>query len=835
MNRYVLVFLSFLLLLLLGIAGLLLFAYSSTGNQLIQSYIQTRLNEQSSIPVEVEKFHLEAGKTRLVLKVNRQATVEVLAHYQLLSQRFKGIYRAYAKDFHYEGISVGDMRFKGKFAGTPDEIRVEGSGEALDAPLAYRLALLEQEPKDIEVLMQGVSLEKLLLLLGEKPLLKGKMDVDIRMPDIGEEFANGYGSLRIEKAYFDREVVKESYDLHIPKESYLSATVDVKLKGETLESKAVAKGNLFELSLQDAKIDVGEQNISAKYMMDVKEMAILTRNQLSGPLKLKGSLAGNKEKYRIKGVTHSLGGTLLFDVAEVIRLSFQELSLLKLERLLKQPYYVQGLLSGSFDIDKAFKEGSYRFDVAKGAINAAYLQEQYGYQIPQQNHFTLRSEGKVDKGVLTADLTLKSSVSDVKLTALQYVIEEQRLSGRYDLFVPDVGVLIPDNKALKRGYVSAKGELKYDKLLHIKGKVKGLGEQLVFDYDGKGVKLNAQNLFVEKLLSLSNLPRYVKGKLSADVNLQDIKAQDGSFLLKGRDLVTQPTVMERLMGKKLAVKFDVDSKGEIRSGVANLETRMKSPVGNIVFSNMRYDTKQANLISDYHVSIPELAKLSMLLGTELHGLMELRGKLEHKQVLKVSGSTSSVGGKIDYNLVDKDVTLQMKRVPVDRILTLLGHNALVQGDASGSITYHTQKQTGEIKIDIDGFKIKPSSVTHTIKMFIGKDPARIIYEKTTLRAKINGDVTHYTLQAKGTRSSISISDGYIDKKRDKHDARFKFVYEKYVVTGRITGSAKSPSIVVDPSSIMQSKAGEKIQQKLDKALGGDMGKAVGGFLKGLKF
>jgi hypothetical protein len=56
-----------------------------------------------------------------------------------------------------------------------------------------------------------------------------------------------------------------------------------------------------------------------------------------------------------------------------------------------------------------------------------------------------------------------------------------------------------------------------------------------------------------------------------------------------------------------------------------------------------------------------------------------------------------------------------------------------------------------------------------------------------------------------------------------------------VVTGTVGGSVEHPSLSIDPSAIMQSKTGEKIQKKLDKALGGDMGKAVGGFLKGFKF
>ena len=128
-----------------------------------------------------------------------------------------------------------------------------------------------------------------------------------------------------------------------------------------------------------------------------------------------------------------------------------------------------------------------------------------------------------------------------------------------------------------------------------------------------------------------------------------------------------------------------------------------------------------------------------------------------------------------------------------------------------------------------------SSETNMLKKIIGKDPARIIYSTTTVHADIKGDVTTYTLHAKGSHSSIDITEGKIDKGTNKHTAKFKFIYDKYTFTGKIKGSADHPKVMLDPSSLMQGKTGEKIQKNLDKALGEDVGKAVGGFLKGFKF
>jgi hypothetical protein len=258
-------------------------------------------------------------------------------------------------------------------------------------------------------------------------------------------------------------------------------------------------------------------------------------------------------------------------------------------------------------------------------------------------------------------------------------------------------------------------------------------------------------------------------------------------------------------------------------------------MGNLSLSNSVSDTKHKTFKSDYVLNIPALEKTYALTGKKFYGQMQLMGKIAKEKVLKVSGQTSSLGGNITYTLIDNKLNSTIQKVSLENILTMLGHTPLVKGEASGKVSYHVKSKKGVVDIDIGNFQIKPSSTTNTIKMFIGKDPARIIYSTTKLHATLNRDITTYTLTAKGGHSSIEIKQGKLDKKVNTHTAKFKFVYEKYIVTGTISGTIDNPHIGIDPSSIMQSKTGEKIQKKLDKALGGDMGKAVGGFLKGLKF
>jgi hypothetical protein len=164
-------------------------------------------------------------------------------------------------------------------------------------------------------------------------------------------------------------------------------------------------------------------------------------------------------------------------------------------------------------------------------------------------------------------------------------------------------------------------------------------------------------------------------------------------------------------------------------------------------------------------------------------------------------------------------------------MTLLGHKQIFLGEASGKMQYNLKQKSGTADLNIDGFQIKSNQMTQLIAVAIGKDPSRVIFSSSTFHADIKNNITTYELHAKGTRTSIDITEGKLDKTNQTNNATFKFVYEKYTVNGKITGSTDDPKVTLDTSAILKDKIDEKLQEKLDKALGGQ----VGNLLKGLKF
>jgi len=832
MNKSLIIIFSVLLSLLLVIMGISFFFFSQRGNDMLKPYLKQELEQQIGLPVKISTFKLESGTSRLDMVINKQLIVRVVVNYSLWDQSFEGIYHVKADKLFYNDVQLRQADIKGNFKGFAEDIYVDGKGTVLDAEADYRLRVIDNLPQKLEVNIKGMQLAEVLQVVGQPALAQGKIDVEINMPNIGEDPTNGYGHIVLNKAYFNHKLVKKLYDYPLPKKSYVSGTVDATLEGKNIELVADAQSNLFEVQIKNASLNILSKQLMADYRLDVKNMRILTQNKLAGTFKLEGEVQVQEDEVQATGKSNSLGGELRFTAGKTSKITFEKLALEKLLYLLKQPNYAKGELNGTVVLDdSSMNSGTYVLSIDKGTLESRSIAKMFGYKISAKNSFSLQSEGKIANKKLMANATLHSTLSDATLSEIKYDLAQKVLVSNYDVLLHDVRAFMPASKVSKDTVISAKGMLKFTDRLSISGVMKGLGKKLAFNYDGNTAKIDAYQLFIGKILALSALPVYVKGMVDSKVVLSNLEPLDGTFSFKSTNLVTQPKEMKKLTGKALKLKIALDTSGTLKKGKGYIKTKMKTSMGNLSLKNMVYDIQNNVFKSDYTLNIPNLKKIYPLIDKKLNGALVLNGQLSKGKALKVTGVTKSLGGQINYTLLGDRLSSKISTVPLINILGTLGYKKIFLGQASGTANYNLQKQLGIVDLSIASFQIKPSTLTNTIKMFLGKDPSRIIFSSTQFHSNIKKNIVTYMLRAKGARRSLDISSGRINTINNTHTAKFKFVYEKHIVYGKIKGTLDNPKVTLDTTSLLKDKVKDKLKNKLEKELGGKAGE----LLKGLSF
>ncbi len=827
------IILSALLFLSLTLGVLFLFSLTQKGNAVLQPYVKESLEEKIGLPVEVKSFKLEFGTVRVTFVIDNKALVQAASHYDLLDMSFEGIYQISAKGFSYEDVILEEADLKGDFKGVWNEVDVKGEGRALGANMKYSFKIMNKETQKIILQMKGAQLAQVLKLLGKPALAQGKIDIEVNMPNIGEEKSEGTGHMLLHHASFDRLLVEKLYGVILPKKSDIKAKAEANLQGDLVSITGELHSDLFNILMKDTVFNIATKQLKGRYDLDVKEMRILTKNKLAGAFKATGNIDVDHGHTVVTGKSTSFDGELHFSVAKSAKITLEKLSLQKILPLFKQEVYAKGKVSGTLLMDDVSKQsGEYDLRVDKGTLLAKAFAKKTDFKIPEPNQFSLISKGKIDKQKLTANATLHSTLSDMTFSSLKYDFKDKTLISNYDVMLHDINLVLPKAQVKKGEKFSANGVLKFKEMLTVSGEMKGLGKKVAFAYDSKKGNIDASQLFVEKVLALTGVPVYAKGTVDANIAFTNVKAREGTFSLKGTNLVTQPIEMKKWMGKALKMKITLESAGRFKKEKSYMTTQMKTPFGNIALKNMEYDKKLKSVKSAYLIDIPELKKLQPYIDKKLHGPMVLKGVFSKEKILKLTGNTTSLGGKINYILHGKELRSTITDVPLQNILGVLGHKKNFLGKAFGKGIYDVKQKSGVVDLDIRSFQIKPSSLTNTIKMFLGKDPARIIFSSTKFHADIEKKITTYTLLATGTRSSITIRNGKINKFTNEHRADFTLVYEKYTVHGKIKGSADHPEVTLDTNTLLKEQLSNgKLKEKLEKALGGKAGK----FLKGLSF
>ena len=836
MKRLIITFLSLLIFLLLSVTGVLLFLFSQKGNDLLKPYIQERIEREIGIPVEVNTFVLRSGSTKMDLTLNHALRIKTISRYNLWQRSFVGGYRIVAHNFEYKGSRLRQADIRGRFKGVPADIFVEGNGTALDSPLWYRLRLADDSVKQLEAQMRGVSLSELLALAKQPPLAKGRVDLQIDMPHIGKEGAKGTARLQLHDAILDRSLIQRRYGVALPKKSRVEMKADARLEGRAIRFGANARSELFSAEIKEGYADIEAKSVTADYRFETKALQVLTGGKLAGALKLDGDLKAADGGYLVRGSSHSLGGTLHFESGAHTKVMMQGVELGKLLAMLRAPHYVTGSVEGRVDIPQHdFATGSYHIRVPDGVLSSSEMAK-LGYTVPKGTTFVLKSEGKIADKVLHAETTATSKIADIGLHHTRYEITSGKLTTDYLVKLYDLEALLgkkPSRKAGRAQHLTADGTLTYNGTLALSGGVEGLGKRMTYTYDGRRAKLDAVSLHVDKLLALVNLPHYLRGSADLSLNVTDLKRGNGTFALHGKGLQSDPNAMQKLIGKPLKMQLSADVTGRLKAHKAYGKATLDTSLGSVELPNFVATPKAGTFATPFRLEIPDLTKLYTVTGTKLYGSLLTSGRITKGKVLTVDGTTASLGGKTVYALRGERATLTVEAVPLPNLMHLTGYPQNFLGNVSGKAQYNLASRKGSADFSIDAFQIKPNRLTALLASATGKDPSRIIFKSTTFHADINKEIVTYTLHAKGSYSSIDITDAHINQQSRSHSAKLKFVYGKDTVYGKIKGTIDDPKIRLDLQEVVKEKLKEKIrdrvQDKLQKALGDKAGALLRGF------
>ena len=819
MRRTVLTFLLLLFFVLLLAAGALAYLYSDGGNARIRTYLEQKIQKQTRLPITFKRFKLSRGHLYFVAVMGSEASLGFDGTFDLFSRRLNGRYLFKASRAHYQNYTLRQANISGEVHGDIDDLKLEGKGTLLDGPVAFKLKILKQIPQDMVVQLRKLPLDELLALGGEPPLIQGQLNADVMLPSIGKQGSKGRALIQLAEARFDPMVIRKLYHYTLPAgKTALQGQLRADLEGEQVAFTGDILSELISIHLQNGQANITDRSVACDVAVASAELAPVTQNRLHGAFKLTGALKHDELGTHIRAHTASLGGQIALNYTKTIVATLKDVSLSRVLHLLGEPEYASGNINGTLMLKTPrAQSGQYALKITGGTVHSATLNQHVGTSLPPKTVFKLDSKGTLTKGRLKASTHLTSTLLEATLTKTRFDVATQVLDTRYHLHIPN-----PLRLAGQKGKgvpVTLDGTIARSKTLHIRGSAKGLGDRLSFDYSGTQLNVHAKKLMVERLFSSAGLPTYVSGKVDAAVDLSSLDPLRGTVALYAPHLTTHPSAMQRLIGKPLGTSLSLAVSAQAKKGILHGKGKINSPLASLLVPKFTYNVKHKALATPFDVTVPDLAKLTPLIGTKLNGSFATTGTLKTGKQIDLSGTSASLGGQTTYRYRGTQLNAKMHGVTLSKLLPLIDQPDAFLGTADGTLAYDTLSRKGQAHVTVDRFQFKPGKLTRAVMLVLHKDLAQIIYDRTTADARFNGDRIAYRFKANGRRSDFVIKDGKLNTQAKTNKGSFGLRIDNVDVIGTIRGSIHDPKITVLPGRMLRNRLKNTVKKNIGGAAG----------------
>jgi hypothetical protein len=226
----------------------------------------------------------------------------------------------------------------------------------------------------LNVHMNGVDIEKISYLFGEKPYVRGKLMADIELHDFKQR--EGTFNFKMKEAEIIASSFRKELNLNFEKSVcfLFNAKGDIGQKEITMEAQL--DSDILKYTSSDIKYKFSSKALSSTYLVEIPKLSKLnsiTGKKLKGELSIHGELNHENEMI-ITGNTQNLGGNIDFKFkAQKLNAKINNIEVKKLMETLSYPQVFKAKLFGDFNYDFARSSGRFTSRLKQAELLNTYL------------------------------------------------------------------------------------------------------------------------------------------------------------------------------------------------------------------------------------------------------------------------------------------------------------------------------------------------------------------------------------------------------------------------------------------------------------------------------
>ncbi len=748
----------------------------------------------------------------------------------------------------------GTLDIKGNINGKKQYTVLTGKGKILDGNISYDLIRDKKIFKDVDLVLQDINSSKLLKLLDQKAIFKGKANADLHFDYIDKETKKGTINYSVTDQNFHEHLTDVKINLAVEDEKHMF-TIDV---------------NTPELSLKLTKgtYNEKEKRAQAFFSLDVADLTAFEKElggKYVGDFNATGTIIHDKY-LTLTGISKSLDGILSFDYNNtLLKINLTDIPFSSLVKRMSAVSLLEANTTGEIFYDVEKKEMQSKLILTNTKILPSELSEtlleKFDYNISSETFTQSSVEASLKDKVFSSEIILANDKHHLILKDTKFDTEKKILDTYMDLKTPKhflEGKVYArlDQYITKELYLKFSGiaekfyAVKLDGLIneefmnmgyrletqrcpshictiednvsiqgHINGpltrlRVRGKGTALDgnVSYEGvkvkerfEDVKLRMKNIHALKLSTLLGFPTLPSGKANIEANFLHLSKEsyegEIDYNLTKSSYQSLPLILQ--------VHANInEDKQRFNANIQLADT-------NIDLSKGIHNADKNVTSAFFTVDSKDLTQLEEILGEKYLGPFFAMGNVSYSKHLKIRGLTKTFGGMIDFLYKDDVLYIDVERSSLKRILRLFIESPLLDATAIGNINYDYNSKLLLVSTKLENAKFEHTELVDTVYDKSGVNMLKETFSDSTLNARYQNKILEGDIKLKNDKSHITLTNILVDNSNKTVNALFDIRMQKQEFTGKIYGLIDDPKINLDMQKLLK----YQMNKQLDTYMG----------------
>lgn len=522
-----------------------------------------------------------------------------------------------------------------------------------------------------------------------------------------------------------------------------------------------------------------------------------------------------------------------------------QISAMRIDELLAmlgQKPYVSGVLglqadiTGTQDKEPNFN-GQATLAITQGGFSQELIQKDFDIEIPRTS-WNANLSAIFDMDSVKHNLVFNANVGRI-ISSGDTQLSPLLTKSTYSINLSDISAFTPLVGTKIRGAFRTNGEvIGGASQMKISGK-SDIAESnttysaLLESFSPKKIAFDSKGLKLEQVFFMLYLPKYATGLEDASGEIWDLdKGISAQVISSLKGMVIGDTIKREFDLAMPNTPFSYKSNVRLQKGVGEADFILESSLANLALNPIKIDLSSTTIATPYTITIPSLKALKFLTGIELIGKLEANGKVKIAQSIEADFHTQSLGGRLDAKLNGDDFSAKLNDLDTLSLLKMAQYPQVFSAKANGKLTYNLAKQSGDLHAVLSQGHFMKNDLSNLLQQYVKFDLTGLVFNSVGIDSQISKLNLVSTFSAKSGGFSMHGDNILTDLEKGTINAKLKTAIKQDSVDVHINGALSAPQIEVDFSELVRKKAGQVIQNEIDKQIDKHKDKAIDA-LKGL--